>query len=133
MHDRLRAAFRDSALPPLALGLLRVLRKHPGLTVSEVARRTDVAKSYISRTVEQLVTLGCVERRPDAADQRLTRLYVTDAANEIAAELAAFAEQAWAAALSGLSDEDLEKVAAGLHILLAALSDEDEKRQETTR
>lgn len=132
VHDRLRVAFRDSGLPPLALGLLRMLREQPGLSISELARHINVAKSYISRTAEQLVTLGYVERRTDDADQRLARLYVTEAAEAITAEMAAAAEQAWTEALTGLSQADLEKVAAGLHVLLAALTDENDEGQETS-
>lgn len=132
VHDRLRAAFRDSDLPPLALGLLRVLREQPGQTVSGLGRRTNVAKSYISRTVEQLVNLGYVERRTDDADQRLIRLYVTDAADTVTAELAAATERAWAETLSGLSAQELETVAAGLHVLLTALADDHDEGQETS-
>lgn len=131
-HDRLRQAYRDSDLPPLALGLLRQLREQPGLTVSDLARRTMVAKSYISRTVDQLVSLGCVERQVDAADQRLIRLYVTAAADSVTAELTAVSERAWGEALAGLSEADLQKVVAALHVLIAALDEDYNEGQETS-
>lgn len=132
IHDRLRAAYRDSDLPPLAHGMLRILRRQPGLTVSDLSRQTHVAKSYVSRTAEQLVGLGYVRRNPDDTDQRLIRLYTTGAADAVAAELAAATEEAWADALSGLTEAELETVTAGLKLLLAALTDDNEEEQETS-
>lgn len=132
IHDRLRAAYRDSDLPPLAHRLLDALRQKPGLTVSDLARETYVAKSYVSRTAEQLVSLGYVRRQPDAADQRLIRLYVTGAADAVMAELAKATELAWAEALSGLTDDELTAVTAGLKLLLSALTDQSEEQETST-
>lgn len=52
----------------------------PGITISELARRTDIAKSHISNTIRELEKREWVEKRADVNDQRLVRLYLTDKA-----------------------------------------------------
>lgn len=123
VHDRLRTAFRGSCLPPMALHLLRKIRQDPGLTVSELGRRSNLAKSYISRTTEQLVSLGYVEKRADEADQRLTRLHVTKTAHDIMTEMAEMAAEAWGEILADMPEEHVATLTAGLQHLLAALRD----------
>jgi len=60
------------------LPILREVMHEPGITVNEVARRTRIAKSQVSMLVGALVSDGVVRKEPDAHDQRLVRLFLTD-------------------------------------------------------
>lgn len=121
MHERLRSAFRDSCLPPMALGLLLKIERHPGVTVSDLARQAGAAKSHISRTTDQLVKQGYLEKRPDAVDQRLIRLHLTETATEVMTDLAARTKGMWTDLLRELTEDERATVSSALEILASAL------------
>jgi DNA-binding MarR family transcriptional regulator len=121
VHDRLRQAFRDIDLPPMALFLIKHIDERPGVTVSDLARHCNTAKSHSSNTVDQLVRKGYVEKRPDPDDQRLLRMYMTQSGADMMAELESRARAVWAEVLEGVPETELTEVAKGLQILLAAL------------
>lgn len=121
VHEHIRHAFRGSELPPVTLILLRYIRKEPGITVGELARKSDMVKSHVSNMVEQLVRQGLVEKRTDPSDQRLLRLFVTQAAVDFTAAMEARSRKAWASVMEALSEEELADVLRGLIILVKAL------------
>lgn len=53
------------------------IKAEPGITVSEMARRTGIAKSHISNQIRKLEERGWVEKRLDVNDQRIIRLYLS--------------------------------------------------------
>jgi DNA-binding MarR family transcriptional regulator len=60
------------------LGVLRVLIAEDGLKASEVADRAWSNPGTLTSVVNTLVKDGFVERKPDDADRRVVRLYITD-------------------------------------------------------
>jgi DNA-binding MarR family transcriptional regulator len=56
------------------LELMRVVRRSPGLTVSDAAAELRVAPNTVSTLVRQLVEAGLLERRVDPSDRRVGRL-----------------------------------------------------------
>ncbi len=59
------------------LELLRLLRREPGISVGEAARRLSLAGNTVSTLVRQLVDLGHVVREPHPDDARTARLRLT--------------------------------------------------------
>lgn len=53
------------------------IKAEPGITISELARRTGIAKSHISNQIKELEQRGWVEKKNDISDQRILRLYLT--------------------------------------------------------
>jgi DNA-binding MarR family transcriptional regulator len=49
-----------------------------GARLTELARRSSQPKQYVGRLVDELETLGYVERRPDRQDRRSKRIVLTD-------------------------------------------------------
>ncbi|HWI51098.1 MAG TPA: MarR family transcriptional regulator [Symbiobacteriaceae bacterium] len=123
--ERFRPVFKSGHLPPMGIMMLRQLHIEPGLTVSELARRTGTAKSHVSKTVDQLLEQGLVEKRPDPDDQRLIRVFVTERAQAGKAEMEARFRDAWKAVITDLPDADVVQVESGLRILLEALKKAD--------
>lgn len=82
MAEHVREVFRDREIPVAFRAVGAVLMSEPGVTVSDLARRTGMAKSHISNTVEEMSRRGWVEKRADPRDQRRLRLYLTQAATE---------------------------------------------------
>src|SRR6478736_5081768 len=62
--------------------LLRVLRRNPGITVTEAAHLLGLAANTVSTLVSQLLPLGVLVRERDATDRRVARLDLTPSARE---------------------------------------------------
>ncbi len=73
-----------------ALGLYRgqppvlfALWEQEGLAHTELARRLRVTPATITKMIQRMEKAGFVERRPDPEDQRISRVYLTDAGRAI--------------------------------------------------
>jgi DNA-binding MarR family transcriptional regulator len=65
------------------LGVLRILMSEDGLKASEVADRAWTSPGTLTSVVNTLARDGFVERKPDDADRRLVRVYITDAGRAV--------------------------------------------------
>ncbi|MBV6416445.1 MAG: Transcriptional regulator SlyA [Steroidobacteraceae bacterium] len=81
--------------------LLRLTRE-PGMRQVELAEILEIAPMTLVRLLDQLVRAGHVERRPDPADRRAFRLYVTPAAKAVLARIERVARDVRGLALRGL-------------------------------
>lgn len=122
LHERFRHTFKDLDIPPMTLMMMRQIELEPGVTVSELARRSSTVKSHVSKTVDQLAVQGLVEKRPDPQDQRLLRVYPTPAATAFKKQIEARAMAHWAEITADIPEADLAEVERGLRILLGALA-----------
>src|SRR5262249_47605192 len=68
---------------PAGLGVLRVLLAGDGLKSSDVAARGWSSPGTLTSVVNTLVREGYVERRSDAGDRRVVRLFVTDRGRQV--------------------------------------------------
>jgi DNA-binding MarR family transcriptional regulator len=82
LFEHVRSTFRELEVPRAEMMVMLQVDEQPGVALSELARRCGIVKSHVSNTVEELHRRGLVDRRPDPADQRLMRLYLTAAAGE---------------------------------------------------
>lgn len=80
--ERMRGLLQGHEIPHAFMMIGRVLREEPGITVSELARRTGVAKSHVSNTIDELTRRGWVEKHADPGDQRLLHLYLSQSATD---------------------------------------------------
>jgi DNA-binding MarR family transcriptional regulator len=101
--------------------LLCALWDNEGLTQTELAQHLGVQPATVTNALKRLERKGLVERTPDEADQRVSRVFPTAEGKEVRADI----ERQWAeleqATLTGLSDEErgqlvglLKKVQANL-------------------
>jgi DNA-binding MarR family transcriptional regulator len=94
--------------------LVRVVRRTPGISVTEAAAELGVAPNTVSTLVGQLLAAGVLTRRSDPADRRVARLAL---APPVAEGLGVWLEKRSAAladALAGLSVDDREALAGAL-------------------
>jgi DNA-binding MarR family transcriptional regulator len=54
------------------------LRRHDGLTHSQMVERLCVQPPTVSKMLDRLERTGLVTRRPDSEDNRISRLYLTE-------------------------------------------------------
>jgi DNA-binding MarR family transcriptional regulator len=91
---------------PAGLGVLRVLLAGDGLKSSDVAARGWSSPGTLTSVVNTLVREGYVERRRDAGDRRVVRLYVTDQGRRTCEGYYALAGPAWRDAFDFVSEAD---------------------------
>jgi DNA-binding MarR family transcriptional regulator len=86
--------------------ILHVLWENEGITHSELAAQSCVQPATITNALQRMEKVGLVERRPDEEDQRVSRVYLTDAGRS----MRGMAERAWREmeerAFAGLSQEE---------------------------
>jgi DNA-binding MarR family transcriptional regulator len=80
-----RVSRRHSGRPPeltaltgAQLELARLVRRRPGISVTDAAQELKLAGNTVSTLVGQLTEAGLIERRVDDADRRIARLELTD-------------------------------------------------------
>lgn len=77
MHRLVESSRAESDLPPMAWQLMHHIDRHPGITLGDLSRASELSKGRTSVLVDGLVCLGYVEKRPDPSDGRRTRLHTT--------------------------------------------------------
>ncbi len=82
-------------ISPAGLGVLRVLLAGDGLKSSDVAARGGSSPGTLTSVVNTLVREGYVERRSDAGDRRVVRLFVTDKGRQIVEDYYSLAAPHW--------------------------------------
>jgi DNA-binding MarR family transcriptional regulator len=91
---------------PAGLGVLRVLLAGDGLKSSDVAARGWSSPGTLTSVVNTLVREGYVERRRDAGDRRVVRLYLTDQGRRTCEDYYTLAGPAWRDAFDFVSAAD---------------------------
>src|SRR3984957_1479155 len=111
--SRVAAAFYANVLvqaglriSPAGLGVLRVLLAGDGLKSSDVAARGRSSPGTLTSVVNTLVREGYVERRSDAGDRRVVRLFVTDEGRRICEDYHSLAGPYWRDAFDLVSPAD---------------------------
>jgi DNA-binding MarR family transcriptional regulator len=93
-------------ISPAGLGVLRVLLAGDGLKSSDVAARGLSSPGTLTSVVNTLVREGYVERRRDADDRRVVRLFVTERGRRACEDYAALAGPRWREAFGFVSQAD---------------------------
>lgn len=88
--------------------LLEQLWRHDGLAQTEIAARAGVEAPTISRMVQRLERAGFVERRPDAVDGRIQRVWLTEAGRAARPKVHRAWDELETTALAGLDHADCE-------------------------
>lgn len=88
--------------------VLTVLKRHEGINQGGLAEHLDVEPITLCRMVDRLQEADLVERRKDPADRRVWRLFLTEKAKELSAELKPLGMQVLSDSMQGLSEADRE-------------------------
>ena len=84
-HKLLEATGLHRGQPPV----LHALWEQEGLTHTNLAQRLHVAPATITKMLQRMENTGFVVCRPDAGDQRVSRVYLTEAGRAIQTEVEA--------------------------------------------
>lgn len=128
IHDvsRLRRIVVDRSLKPLGITrsqwwVLAFLSRRDGMTQTAVAADLDLTKVAIGGLVDRMETAGFVERRPDAIDGRVRRIFLTKAGAKLVSKIRTSVDQIESEILAGVTEEQLNHAAETLRILKRTL------------
>jgi DNA-binding MarR family transcriptional regulator len=86
-HARVQALLETLGLYEGQPAMLRSLWAQEGLTHTELARRLRVQPATITKMIQRMQKAGFVERRPDPEDERVSRVYLTEAGHAVQTEV----------------------------------------------
>ncbi|MGT2461004.1 MarR family winged helix-turn-helix transcriptional regulator [Sinomonas atrocyanea] len=126
LRRTLRAGVRDElpweALPMAQVELLQRLADEPGLGVSELAQRQNLAKNTVSNLVAQMAASGLLARRASEADRRAVVLSLTADGHSRLEHWQQANEKRIRRALASLAAEDQDSINRALPALRALAS-----------
>lgn len=121
IHDasRLRRIIYDSALKPLGVTrsqawVIAYLSRKDGMAQSELASQLDLGKVALGGLIDRLESSGLVERRADAADRRVKRIFLTAEGRKVVARMRKIAAAVNAEILDGIGARDVRATAVTL-------------------
>lgn len=104
------ARARQHGITALQWRLLMQLRRGGATRQSELADLIEVEPITLSRMVDRLVDAGFIVRRHDPADRRAWQLSLTDRVDELAADVQPLVDDLNLYALSGLDQEEHDRL-----------------------
>ena len=126
-HKRAHALLEELGLYHGQPRLLLALWHEEGPTQSELADRLHVAPATITKMLQRMAEAGFVERQRDSVDQRLVRVYLTDAGRAVQERV----QQVWAQmereVLEGFDEEERRQLRAYLLRILENLREREGK------
>lgn len=93
--------------------VLSLLHHRPGASQTELAEMLEVERATAGRMVDRLERKHWVERRADATDRRINRLYLTTEARDVQTDMGRIAED--------MMDDAMASLAAGERDLLTGM------------
>jgi len=102
--------------------VLLILTRNPGINQGGLAELLEVEPISACRMVDRLQEAGLVERRPDPADRRAWRLYLSDAARPLLDDLRLLGEELFEKAMTGLSSDERDELRRSLEAVRENLS-----------
>lgn len=102
--------------------VITTLRRHEGVNQGRLAELLDVEPITVCRMVDRLQDAGLVERRPDPADRRSWRLFLTPKAESLLDRLRPLAGEMLGQAFDGVSEEERATMLATLERIRGNLS-----------
>jgi DNA-binding MarR family transcriptional regulator len=102
-------------------GVMLALAETDGMTAGSLAIHLGVKAPTMTRTIGRMEAQGFLERRPDAGDARLTKVYLTGVGRERLQAIEAAADLSETIARKGLSDKQIRTLAKLLRAVDANL------------
>jgi DNA-binding MarR family transcriptional regulator len=86
--------------------VIDLLVEQNGLTHRELAEKLEVTPATVTKMIQRMEKAGFVQRKPDADDQRVSRVYLTKAGRGVHADLQTFQQQMDSESFRGFSEEE---------------------------
>ena len=114
---------RDIGLTRAQWQIVYLLNGNDGLTQTEIAERLVMAKAPLGKIVDRLENDGWVQRRDDASDRRLKRVFITDSVPPLIEPVSELVDEISERAMRGISAGERRKLFALLSRIHGNLSE----------
>ncbi|AYG67346.1 MULTISPECIES: MarR family winged helix-turn-helix transcriptional regulator [unclassified Rhizobium] len=113
-------------------GVILALAANDGLPAGTLAQKLGVKAPTMTRTIGRMEAQGFVERRPDAEDARLTKVYLTETGRNSVSEIESSAATCDELATRGFSEKEIRSLVRFLKTIESNLQagDDDEDEEE---
>lgn len=113
-------------------GVILALAASDGLPAGSLAQKLGVKAPTMTRTIGRMEAQGFVERRPDAEDARLTKVYLTETGRNSVSEIESSAATCDELATRGFTEKDIRSLVRLLKAIENNLQagDDDEDDEE---
>lgn len=105
-HARIHKLMEDIGLHRGQSPVLFKLWEKEGRTHSELAKHIHVQPATMTKMIQRMERAGFVERRSDPDDERVSRVYLTDAGRAIQSEIQQIIQGLEQEALAGFSADE---------------------------
>jgi DNA-binding MarR family transcriptional regulator len=102
---------------PAQAGCLHVLSHNDGLSQSELADKLHVSRPTVTTMLQKMEASGVVERLPDEHDQRLVRIYLTQAGRVLVTRMESVFAQLIRAGVGPMTETDRSELRRLLGLL----------------
>jgi len=116
-HNRIHVLMDDLGLYRGQGRALDVLWRNDGCTHGDLAQALSVQPATVSKMIQRMERSGFVARRADPKDQRVSRVFLTEAGRQVKQQVDARFDQLEREAIEGLSAQDVN----ALHQLLTRI------------
>ena len=107
-------------------GVMQVVVRSNGISLKDLSHAVSLAHSTVSGIVDRLEKRGLIERRPDEADGRISRIYPTEAVSEfVRDQIPALTRGPLDAALERATEAERTKISTALQLLRRLLETAD--------
>ncbi len=128
MHDvsRLRSSVFDDFMKPMGLTrsqwwIVAELSRHDGMIQSDLASVLDLGKAALGGLLDRLEATQLIERRTDATDRRVKRIYLTSKGKQSVEEMRVRSHDFSERILAGLSLQARRALAENLALVKSNL------------
>lgn len=125
MQQALTRALAPLDIKPPHLDILVNLYRFEAISQQELARKLLVGRSNMSMLLPQMEKRGLIERRADARDKRILRLFLTDKGRELTGKAMAIQTDLIERILSATPIEDCLLMAGTMEKLITRLMSEE--------
>lgn len=125
VHQHVDTVFRRENLDitPEQFSLLTILWYNEGISIKELADRSQRDKTTISRVVNNMIKHDLIRRLENVDDKRAKRIFLTDKGLNMQDQLVMLAGEIYIGAVGNLSDDELELTLNVLQKIERNLSD----------
>lgn len=128
VHQHVESVFRKENLgiTPEQFSLLTILWYNEGISIKELADRSQRDKTTISRVVNNMIKRDLIRRLDNMDDKRAKRIFLTDHGRNLQDQLVMLSGEIYVQTLGNLSNEELDQTLAVFQKIEKNLSDSNE-------
>lgn len=113
LREAFEHAYRDMKLSWPQIRIMARILTQEGIAQTELGAQLEFDPMTISRQIDRLTDLGLVERRTEARDRRLRKLYLTPQSRDMQEVILSRGQDVLKQALKGF-DDDQQKALLGM-------------------